>query len=188
MDRRVLLLVLGACAHSAGEDDPALAPGARDDGDASFVDAAPPPASSADSASTVPSDSAAAVDSPADSSHPPTTDAGHEASSPPDAGPLDPGLSLPDPNGAPCTSLGIEVGCPAYQVCRIASPSGGRCEGCASCGHLGDRCSATNECDILFECYKGKCTNFCQLGTYMCGAIADCINVGHPTEGVCKTN
>jgi hypothetical protein len=76
--------------------------------------------------------------------------------------------------------------CPNLQVCRFFTPTEGRCETCTNCGNLGAACTATNECDILFECFRGKCTNFCTLGTTECGPPADCLNIGHATRGVCK--
>lgn len=110
---------------------------------------------------------------------PPPVDSGN--------GGLDPLLSLPDPSGVPCVpGLASEIGCPALSVCRLSSPSGGRCESCTDCGNLGNSCSSGKDCDILFECYAGKCVNFCLLGSYNCGPIENCVNVGHPTLGVCK--
>ncbi|MBI5499126.1 MAG: hypothetical protein HY907_02715 [Deltaproteobacteria bacterium] len=102
-----------------------------------------------------------------------------------DAGSLDPELSLPDPSGTPCSTPSSMGECPGIEVCRFYTPSEGRCESCSPCGNLGDGCSASSECDILFMCYRGRCTNFCLLGTYMCGAITDCVDIGHPTWGVC---
>jgi hypothetical protein len=71
-------------------------------------------------------------------------------------------------------------------VCRIATPSGGRCESCTTCNNLGKPCAVSSDCDILFQCYAGRCTNICPLGTSFCGAVADCLNVGNATFGVCK--
>lgn len=102
-----------------------------------------------------------------------------------DAGSLDPELSLPDPGGAPCTTPGSMGECPGIEVCRFYTPAEGRCESCSPCGNLGDPCGGSSECDILFMCYRGRCTNFCQLGTYMCGPLDACIDIGHPTWGVC---
>jgi hypothetical protein len=124
-----------------------------------------------------------------DAAPPQDATTGTDAAPPfPDAGSLDPLLSLPDPSGVACvpSGFGSEVGCPAFNVCRLASPTGGRCETCTDCGNRGATCSTGKDCDILFECYDGRCTNFCQLGTYNCGPIADCLNVGHPTIGVCR--
>jgi hypothetical protein len=107
----------------------------------------------------------------------------------PAGGGLDPGLSLPPADGAPCTHPGA-IGspeCPAGdQVCRFFTPTEGRCESCTTCGNLNASCSATNECDILFECYQGRCTNFCTLGTSECGAPTDCLDIGAATRGVCR--
>jgi len=103
----------------------------------------------------------------------------------PEGGPLDPDLALPDPSGTPCTTPGSMGECPGIEVCRFYTTVEGRCESCEPCGNLNDSCTASSECDILFMCYMGRCTNFCELGTYMCGPIDDCIDVGHPTYGVC---
>jgi hypothetical protein len=122
----------------------------------------------------------AATDTPA------TADAATDAAT---GGGLDPDLELPPATGAPCTHPGA-IGspeCPAVdQVCRYFTPTEGRCESCANCGHLNDPCSTTNECDILFECYQHHCVGFCTLGTTECGAPADCVNIGNATRGVCK--
>jgi hypothetical protein len=99
---------------------------------------------------------------------------------------MDPGLSLPDPNGTPCTSYGYGTDCPGIEVCRISGPSSGRCEGCGPCGNLGASCTKSSDCDILFQCYQGKCTNICPLGTSYCGPVQDCLDVGNATYGVCK--
>jgi hypothetical protein len=101
-------------------------------------------------------------------------------------GPLDPGLALPDPSGAVCATPGSLSECPGIEVCRFYSAQSGRCEACTTCNNLGAACSASSDCDILFMCYLGKCTNFCQLGTSECGPVANCLNIGHPTYGVCK--
>ncbi len=101
-------------------------------------------------------------------------------------GALDPNLSLPNPAGQPCNTPGYGTGCPSLQVCRISGPNQGTCETCTQCGNLGAFCSSSSQCDILFQCYLGKCTNICPLGTSYCGPPQDCINVGHATHGVCK--
>lgn len=98
---------------------------------------------------------------------------------------LDPNLGLPDEEGAPCFSPGSLSECPSIQVCRFFSSNEGRCETCEECGNLNASCSASDQCDILFMCYLGRCTNFCPLGTFACGPIDDCLDIGHATEGVC---
>ncbi len=85
----------------------------------------------------------------------------------------------------PCTDYGNQGNCPGIEVCRISSKHGGRCEGCTECGNLNAFCTTGQDCDILFECYKNHCTNFCMLGTSECGPPQDCINVGNDTDGVC---
>jgi hypothetical protein len=105
-----------------------------------------------------------------------------------DGGPtgLDPLLDLPAPSGAPCSTPGLETRCPALEVCRIDSATGGRCEGCTSCNNLGKPCSQSSDCDILFQCYAGVCANICPLGTQYCGAVTNCLDVGNATYGVCR--
>ena len=101
------------------------------------------------------------------------------------AGQLDPDLGLPDPNGQPCAQIGYGGECPGIAVCRISGPDSGTCESCGICGNLGASCTKSSECDILFQCYQGVCTNLCPLGTSYCGAVQDCLDVGHATYGVC---
>jgi len=184
----VFVALVPACARglSDGYSDPNAgpsgggAPGPGAGGDASATDGGT--SASPDTGSPGSADATSPEDAPAggDSAPPPP---------PPDdsgSGGLDPGLSLPDPSGQPCTLPGSENGCPLTSVCRISSTTGGRCESCTDCGHLHDPCAATADCDIVFECYQGFCTNFCTPGTSECGAVADCVNVGNATTGVCK--
>ncbi len=100
-------------------------------------------------------------------------------------GMLDPDLDLPASGGDPCTTPGLSSGCPSLQVCRISGPNSGTCESCTSCNNLLQPCSQSSDCDILFQCYQGQCTNICPLGTTACGAPQDCVDVGHATHGVC---
>jgi hypothetical protein len=56
---------------------------------------------------------------------------------------------------------------------------------------LAAACSSSGngaECDILFACYNGFCTNFCHIGTTECGYPDDCLDVGCSTHdiGVCR--
>ena len=74
---------------------------------------------------------------------------------------------------------------PNIEVCRISSKNGGRCEGSTECGNLNASCMTGQDCDILFECYKGHCTNFCMVGTTECGPPQNCIDVGNSISGVC---
>lgn len=98
---------------------------------------------------------------------------------------LDPELELPDPGGTTCRQIGSGAECPDIEVCRIASESGGICESCEPCGNLNASCTASDQCDILFQCFQGHCQNLCPLGTTYCGAPEDCIDVGHDEYGVC---
>lgn len=102
-----------------------------------------------------------------------------------DGGPLDPSLSPADPSGTACATPGSMGECPGIAVCRFYTSAEGRCESCELCGNLGGSCSSSDECDILFVCYSGRCSNICPLGTSFCGPPDACLNVGHPTHGVC---
>ncbi len=99
---------------------------------------------------------------------------------------LDPRLDVPAATNEPCSAPGNLSECSGIAVCRFFSPTEGRCESCSSCGNLFDPCSSGEDCDILFVCFEGQCTNFCTLGSFECGAPTDCIDVGHPTRGACR--
>lgn len=99
---------------------------------------------------------------------------------------LSPDLDLPDPSGQVCATPGSLQQCPSLEVCRFYNSSEGRCESCQSCGNLNALCNASDECDILFSCFQGRCANFCTLGSFECGPPDDCIDIGHPTKGACK--
>lgn len=98
--------------------------------------------------------------------------------------PLDPDLDIPN-GGEECTMPGSLTECPGIAVCRFATTEHGLCESCDACGNLNDPCVEGTDCDILFMCYAGHCTNFCTLGTFECGPVEDCLDIGHPTHGVC---
>ena len=98
--------------------------------------------------------------------------------------PLDPDLDIPN-GGEECTTPGDLNECPGIAVCRFATTEHGLCESCDACGNLNAPCVEGTDCDILFSCYAGRCTNFCTLGTFECGPIEDCLDIGHPTRGVC---
>lgn len=98
--------------------------------------------------------------------------------------PLDPQLDIPE-GGRMCQNPGDLQECPGIAVCRFATVEYGLCESCDACGNLGAPCVEGTDCDILFECYAGSCTNFCTLGTFECGPVEACLDIGHPTRGVC---
>ena len=97
---------------------------------------------------------------------------------------LDPDLDVPD-EGESCTTPGSMNECPGISVCRFYTAEEGRCESCDTCGNLNAPCTEGTDCDILFACYAGRCTNICPLGTFSCGPVENCLDVGHPTHGVC---
>ena len=106
-----------------------------------------------------------------------------------DAGPadaLDPRLATADPSGEICATPGSTGECAGIAVCRFYDASSSRCESCEGCGNLGQPCTTGADCDILFACFDGRCTNICPLGTTYCGPVEDCLDVGHPTHGVCR--
>ena len=204
MPRSLLAMAFVAAACAAPED----LPGDARDGDASRTDADTAP--DRDDGTDTEPDSFAEADAEADGTSPDETpfddgarddavddgarddvvddgardDAVDDGA--PDSGSLDPDLSLPDASGTPCTTPGSMGECPGIAVCRFFTPTEGRCESCDICGNLGDYCSASDECDILFMCYAGVCTNICPLDTYYCGPVEDCLDIGHPTYGVCR--
>lgn len=115
-------------------------------------------------------------------------DAGPADSLPPtdayDSG-LDPLLVLPPPDGAACWPPGGGQ-CPGYGSCEISSPDAASCAPCpqGSCGgHLHDFCSGPSDCDVLFECYEGKCFAPCWIDAGECTPY--CKYVGNDTYGVC---
>ncbi len=117
-----------------------------------------------------------------------TTDAPIDAA--PDAPretPLDPAVSVPPGDNEPCDTPGAMFECSGIAICRLYSEDSSRCESCEPCGNLHSPCSASSECDILFTCYEGYCTAMCSFETpQTCGRPTDCIDVGHPTHGVCR--
>lgn len=99
--------------------------------------------------------------------------------------PLDPELDVPD-EGESCSFPGSLNECAGVAtVCRFYTAEEGRCESCDNCGNLNAPCTNGTDCDILFSCFAGRCTNFCQLGTFSCGPVEDCLDIGHATHGVC---
>lgn len=125
----------------------------------------------------------------------PTTDAGTDAK---DAGPtkgptgLDPGLPIPDLDGATCTMPGNPSECGGLYACRFATPDNGICENCApqgSCSTLiGKACTKQIDCDVDLVCYLGKCELTCRF-PYQgeCGGTTKCIDVGYKGNvGVCE--
>ncbi len=101
---------------------------------------------------------------------------------------LDPDLEVPPASNPVCSTPGSlsDAECPGIQVCRFYSTTEGRCDSCGPCGNLNASCNDSDECDILFMCFQGRCTNFCTLGTFECGPPEDCVDIGHPTRGVCQ--
>lgn len=177
MSVATLSLLLIACGNDRRPAD-------RDSGGVDArADTASPTDSGSDTAS--PSDSGSDTASPVDSGSDSGSDVGSDVGSA-DGGALDPSLSPAAPEGDPCTTPGSLGECPSIQVCRFFDATTSRCESCEPCGNLGNSCSASSECDILFVCYAGRCTNICPLGTSFCGPPDDCLDVGHPTHGVCR--
>jgi hypothetical protein len=100
--------------------------------------------------------------------------------------PLDPDLDVPPGGNTPCSTPGSLNECGPLEVCRFFDSEEGRCESCTGCGNLNAFCTEGTDCDILFMCFQNTCTNFCTLGSSECGAVDACVNVGHPTKGVCQ--
>lgn len=99
---------------------------------------------------------------------------------------LDPQLAVPPLCMPTCVSIGFSNDCPAGNICRLEDSATAVCEGCTTCGNLDDPCTASNECDIVFTCFRGQRTAMCDLDTpQTCGNPAACTDVGHPTHGAC---
>lgn len=168
----VTVLALGACAQGSGDG------GGDDEGLPADANRPPPDSSATDapmslSDAWVLGDALASIDA--------------TATAPDGGSDLDPNLSVPDPGNQVCMTPGSlsDTECPGVQVCRFYDSSSGRCDSCSPCGNLNASCSASDQCDILFMCYLGRCTNFCTLSTTECGAPQNCVDIGHPTRGVC---
>jgi hypothetical protein len=99
---------------------------------------------------------------------------------------LDPNLSPASGTGAICTTPGSLTQCGVGQACRFYTSTQARCDA-GGPRLLGDSCTASSDCDILFVCYAGHCRNVCHIGTSECGAPANCIDVGFKNAaiGVC---
>jgi hypothetical protein len=173
----------GEDARSGSDSAGGLDAAAMLDSVSSFDTAAPSVDSSQaapDSTIETPAEDSAVV--LADSS---SSDTGADVGSDAPTGALNPDLALPNASGVPCSTPGSENGCPAIEVCRIDSPTGGRCEGCTSCNNLWKPCVQSSDCDIIFQCFEGQCTPICPLGTSYCGPVQSCLDVGNETYGVC---
>lgn len=97
---------------------------------------------------------------------------------------LDPSLSVPPASNPTCSTP--NTGCAAGGTwCRLYSSTEGRCEGCVGCGNQNDSCVTGADCNIFLVCYTGRCTLMCELGSTTCGSVDRCLDVGHPTQGVC---
>jgi hypothetical protein len=179
--RIALLLVASLCLHCGDErriSSPRDAGASDSSVDASAVDAGRLDGSLDGGSSDAGRDAGAGSDAG-------VRDAGRDAGM--DAGRatgLDPELDLPPAENEACETPGASCG--GARVCRFYDESEGRCESCTECGNLFDPCASGDDCDILFVCFRGSCTNICLLGTFQCGAEEDCIDVGHPTHGACR--
>jgi hypothetical protein len=102
---------------------------------------------------------------------------------------LDPLLSPADGNGQSCTTPGSLAECPGYAVCRWYTSTELRCDAAdQSNPGIGALCNQSEDCDLMYACYRGFCFNFCTLGGTDCGFPDDCVDVGYAASniGVCK--
>jgi hypothetical protein len=193
-------LIVAGCARGGADGDlpePAIDGAVRDGGlgdsggqsDAGGFDSAIPPldgaisldATSGVDAGSGPTDGGQSV---IDSGRP-TVDAGTRDAGGSISPDLDPALSVPPESNPYCATP--NTGCSAGGTwCRLYSSTEGRCEGCTGCGNQNDPCSTGQDCNIFFVCYTGRCTLMCELGSATCGDVDACLDVGHPTRGVCR--
>lgn len=176
------IVVLGACNAIVGNSEGYLRAGDSDGGAVGDGDGGAQPgddSGSANDGSSPTNDAGGASDSAsAQDSQAPAWD----------GAPLDPKLSLPDPNGAACNDYGNLLACPTHdQTCRIASPDGGRCEPYNTNGATGYSCATSRDCDAFLECYGGVCTPFCDWSDGGGGNCygRPCLFVGNTSVGVC---
>jgi hypothetical protein len=100
--------------------------------------------------------------------------------------PLSADLEVPAGCGTTCSAYGFSSDCGSLEICRLKDTTTGVCESCSPCGNLNASCTASSECDILFTCYLNRCTAMCDFTTpQTCGNPSWCLDVGHPTHGVC---
>lgn len=98
-------------------------------------------------------------------------------------------LSKPSPNTTICGNEGKTGGsCAAGLVCRIYSPTDGRCEGCSPCNGIGEACTASVQCAITAQCFGGFCRELCSLAADAPPCVTEnttCQTVGNDAAGVC---
>lgn len=102
---------------------------------------------------------------------------------------LDCDLKVPPEGNRDCPQTGTTGNCGSGTTCRIATPTGGRCDaynapGCKS--EAGDSCSASSDCCGNRTCFRGQCTFSCDWPDPRgdCEFNA-CLFVGNNTRGVC---
>jgi hypothetical protein len=171
-------------AGSAGSVSTAGTTGEASDGSSSGATDAGTGEASSSSATAGDSSGGDATGASASASSEGSSESASDTSATGDGAPLDPELDIPN-GGEECTTPGDLNECPGIAVCRFATTEHGLCESCDDCGNLNAPCVEGTDCDILFSCYAGRCTNFCTLGTSECGPVEDCLDIGHPTHGVC---
>jgi hypothetical protein len=98
-------------------------------------------------------------------------------------------LSKPSPNAPICATEGKTGGnCSVGLVCRIYSPSDGRCEGCSPCNAIGAACTSSVQCAITAQCFGGFCRELCSLSAGATPCVTEgttCQSVGNDAAGVC---
>ncbi len=93
-----------------------------------------------------------------------------------------PDLCGPAASGTPCTEIGFGgFDCPSGQTCRIAGTTA-RCEPHNVVGN--GPCAKNDDCIQAYQCYQNQCMWLCELGSGF-GCSGPCMNIGHPTHGVC---
>jgi hypothetical protein len=114
-----------------------------------------------------------------------------DLSSPTDGG-LDPLLGPANGSGSVCMTPGSLAECPGYAVCRFYTTTEARCDPAdQSNPGIGALCNTSQDCDLMYLCYKDFCRPFCDFtDPYSCGfPPGSCVDVGFqgPTHlGACS--
>lgn len=88
-----------------------------------------------------------------------------------------------------CTYVGSPTApCTEGDACAFYTSEEDRCATCPveKCENFNNPCSPEKPCRPFYTCFGGFCTVACPLNSRdICGNPDDCLEIGHPTHGVC---